>query len=459
MDYVNEMRKHTWLDLRCDLKECQLLHAKGDSRRALFISERALARFHAKYDEAALTCAATGVTSVTLERKRAALVAHYMRALDMHSQLLNETKSQTPTLIIREYLAKAVSLIDADRAASRQGVLRANAYYSLAKFADMQHATLCSYMASTSFKQHAHLVDTLRAEKERAQLVDPHSHFNWLLDKQLHMAQKEAHSVLDDRHAFLLQSVGMYLAFLELGPRHDDEQRLDECVFRFVALWTENSDDAPLNAVVKDKLGRVSSHLFHKLIYQLTARISIGHATHLSLFQSTLIELALDFAVRQPHHMLPILLAFANSHKDLVYNRKAAAAAATTTPSSSNNKESGDLAKYLLTQDRVQTAVYLIERVRTSSTHMREVVESYGRVCDAYIELANYRLSSSEQRKQKQTRTHALDKSLLIAKMNNNMQHVSVFTLSQPIACGTNLQVCIFIERKNLRNYLKKTKY
>ena len=68
--------------------------------------------------------------------------------------------------------------------------------YSLAKFADMQHATLCSYMASTSFKQHAHLVHT-------------HSHFNWLLDKQLHIAQKEAHRLLHDQDTCLLQSVGM----------------------------------------------------------------------------------------------------------------------------------------------------------------------------------------------------------------------------------------------------------
>ena len=47
------------------------------------------------------------------------------------------------------------------------------------------------------------------------------------------------------------------------------------------------------------------------------------------------------------------------------------------------------------------------------------MVESYGRVCDAYIELANYRLAQQReaQAEQKQTR----HKSLLIAKMTYQM--------------------------------------
>jgi hypothetical protein len=52
---------------------------------------------------------------------------------------------------------------------------------------------------------------------------------------------------------------------------------------------------------------------------------------------------------------------------------------------------------------------------------------------DAYIELANYRVSDEQRRK---LRKHPLDKSLLIAKLRN-MQHVQMFTLTSPISSTT----------------------
>ena len=159
------------------------------------------------------------------------------------------------------------------------------------------------------------------------------------------------------------------------------------CVFRFVSLWTQNSSNKELNKKVQPKLPKIGTYKFRILLHQLAARMShkdLTGSNEQQLFQTNLIELITKIALDHPYHVLPIILAFANSHKDLtlsggVLNNR-------DSKSSKNDAQT----KKILIEDRVNTANYLIESIKRRNTSLKAIIESTQQVCDAYIELANY---------------------------------------------------------------------
>lgn len=86
------MRQYSNNQIECDLKEAQLCHARLDPKRAIFILKNSIERFDLK--------------------SNASSVDSHIKSLDLYAQLLDETKSESPSVIIRDHLEKAVDLID-----------------------------------------------------------------------------------------------------------------------------------------------------------------------------------------------------------------------------------------------------------------------------------------------------------------------------------------------------------
>ena len=195
------------------------------------------------------------------------------------------------------------------------------------------------------------------------------------------------------------------------------------CVFRFVSLWTQNSSNKELNKKVQPKLPKIGTYKFRILLHQLAARMShkdLTGSNEQQLFQTNLIELITKIALDHPYHVLPIILAFANSHNDLtlsggVLNNR-------DSKSSKNDAQT----KKILIEDRVNTANYLIESIKRRNTSLKAIIESTQQVCDAYIELANYKVPSKE------SKAVSFPKHLLINKIKKfNLVHV--LTHSMPM--------------------------
>ncbi len=101
-------------------------------------------------------------------------------------------------------------------------------------------------------------------------------------------------------------------------------------------------------------------------------------------------------------------------------DKKAAASGAGVRPSrklSKDDESSEDENKFLLAEDRVKTANYVIDLLKCKSERLKSVIESMQIVCDAYIELANT-VVAKEKAKDK-TKPLPFPKSLLINKIKN----------------------------------------
>ena len=216
-----------------------------------------------------------------------------------------------------------------------------------------------------------------------------------------------------------------------------NSEKLDNfCIFRLISLWTQNSFNANVNKTVQEKLTHISTHKFLVLMHQIAARISLKCMQNSSssssdadagvlkgeqLFQSILIDLITRITSDHPHHSLPVLLAFQNANKDFLLSSAAA-------PAKQSKADEVDMNTYLMTEDRVNTATFILNKLRSESTQLRAIVDSMSTLCEAYIELANMPVSP----KTKSSETLSFAKSLLINKVKN-FSHISVLTRSLPV--------------------------
>jgi ataxia telangiectasia mutated family protein len=154
--------------------------------------------------------------------------------------------------------------------------------------------------------------------------------FNVILHKQFEIDKEEIKVLYSNKETYLCKSIEAYLNCLELGIDNADDKSCQNfasiCIFRLVSLWTQNSQSIKVNKIVKEKIFKIATFKFHILMHQLAARMSLknmqitalstsDNENNESLFQSTLIKLITNIAIDHPHHMLPIILAFSNSHK------------------------------------------------------------------------------------------------------------------------------------------------
>ncbi len=374
------MRKYSIYEIQCDLKESQLLKEKTDLQQAKFIIKNSIDKFPIEFKSQ---------NSNPLYNKKTHM-KYYIQALDLYAQILNETKSINPSLIIKDYLEKATNFAKENELNYDKENLVSNSFYSLGKFADEQYQTICNYIKSTSYEEHTELMRQFEIEKNKAKKIDPTSHYNYSLHKQFEIDNEELKCLNSDREEYLIKAVESYLYCLELGQYDTvnmttNNQLQNICVFRLVALWTQNSTNNNLNKIVKEKIFKIPTYKFRQLAHQLAARMSLKSSLSKTendeqLFQNILICLIQKITTEHPYHVLPILLAFSNSHKDLLYTN--------STSKSKANTNDAQTAKFLMTEDRVNTANYLLNLIK-QNLKLKEITESTQFVCEAYIELAN----------------------------------------------------------------------
>ncbi|KAL6116348.1 atm [Pungitius sinensis] len=339
--------------LSWQLEEAQVFWAKGEQGLALGLLRKMIHGLEEKVD------------------MDPALVPLYTESLRLCGSWLDETCLESPGVILKNYLERAVQVIEQASGVqdSRLQSQRTEAFLSLARFSDAQCQSIDKYMNSSEFDNKQAL---LEKAKEEVDLIRERgvtsNRYTMKVTKELALDQKSLSLMQSDRQRFLCKAVENYIRCLE-GGEHDT------WVFRLASLWLENADVKDVNDMMKTGVERIPSYKFLPLMYQLAARMGTKMATGVTEdtgFHDVLSSLICRASREHPHHTLFIILALVNANKDENFGKSR------LSKSAPRQRSPFDL-------ERSNVARRIIGELRKERGEMIRGVE---KLCDAYITLA-----------------------------------------------------------------------
>ncbi|KAE8627562.1 hypothetical protein XENTR_v10007047 [Xenopus tropicalis] len=298
----------------------------------------------------------------------------YAECLRLCGNWLAETCLESPTVIMQNYLEKAVEVAEyPDGAGEKLQEGRMKAFLSLARFSDAQYQRIDNYMKSSEFENKQAL---LRKAKEEVGLMKQHkvqtNRYTVKVQRELELDECAILALREDRKRFLCKAVENYISCLVSGEEHD------MWIFRLCSLWLENSAVSEVNSMMRQDAQRIPSHKFLPLMYQLAARMGTKKMGNLG-FHDVLNNLIGRISMDHPHHTLFIILALANANKDDQLMKPEAVKRGRLTKNAPKQISQLD-------EDRMEAARHIVDTIKKQRTNMVRDVE---RLCDAYITLAN----------------------------------------------------------------------
>ncbi|KAM5180001.1 serine-protein kinase ATM [Mantella aurantiaca] len=299
----------------------------------------------------------------------------YVECLRLSGNWLSETCLASPTVIMQNYLEKAVEVAEEFSSGSSDNLqeVRMKAFLSLARFSDAQYQRIDNYMKSSEFENKRAL---LAKAKQEVELMRQHkvqtNRYTVKVQRELELDECEIAALNKDRMRFLCTAIKNYISCLVSGEEHD------MWIFRLCSLWLENSRVPEVNNIMKVESQRIPSHKFLPLMYQLAARMGTKNMGTPG-FHEVLNSLISRTSLEHPYHTLFIILALANASKDDLVMK-------------SETMKRGRLTKNVpkkisqTDEDRMEAARSIVNTIKRHKTHMVRDVES---LCDAYIILAN----------------------------------------------------------------------
>ncbi|XP_070394356.1 serine-protein kinase ATM isoform X4 [Dermacentor albipictus] len=332
---------------RWRLEEARIQLAQGDCTEAQHTLWTLLRQLSQQHEESG------GVTSA------------YAEVLQLYGECLAESRLESSDTIAKEYFDKAVQLLSG----GAEDALWA-AHLRLAQFADSQLQSIEQYLHSPEFRakqellqQSSHILDCTQSSGKRTSIEEARA--LRLLERQSNLDRGEAASLEAVHKRHLLQAIDNYLQCLRGGH----SLRL----FRLVSLWVANATTPEVNALLQQGLGKLESHKFVPLIYQLAARMSRPDG---STFPGLIFQLIERVVRDHPYQTLPVVLALCNADRDPT---------ATTLLLRPAKKAKTSLAP---TEDRVEGARYLVSQLRKGGDLCSTILGPLERLMDAYIHLA-----------------------------------------------------------------------
>nr|DBA32689.1 TPA: hypothetical protein GDO54_000462 [Pyxicephalus adspersus] len=299
----------------------------------------------------------------------------YVECLRLSGNWLSETCLASPTVIMQNYLEKAVEFAEEFSNGSSEELqeVRMKAFLSLARFSDAQYQRIDNYMKSSEFENKQVL---LAKAKQEVELIRQHkvqtNRYTVKVQRELEIDEGEIAALNKDRMRFLCTAIKNYISCLVSGEEHN------MWIFRLCSLWLENSRVPEVNNIMKVESEKIPSHKFLPLMYQLAARMGTKNMGGQD-FHEVLYNLISRTSLGHPYHTLFIILALANANKDEMLTR-------------SETMKRGRLKKNVpkkisqADEDRMEVARSIVNTIKKQRTRMVHNVE---RLCDAYIILAN----------------------------------------------------------------------
>ncbi|XP_040282187.1 serine-protein kinase ATM [Bufo bufo] len=299
----------------------------------------------------------------------------YVDCLRLCGNWLAETCLESPTIIMQNYLEKAVEVAEGYSTGScdRLQEGRMKAFLSLARFSDAQYQRIDNYMKSSEFENKQAL---LAKAKEEVELMRQHkvqaNRYTVKVQRELELDECAISALKEDRKHFLCTAIRNYISCLVSGEEHD------MWIFRLCSLWLENSALSEVNSIMKKDSQKIPSYKFLPLMYQLAARMGtkkMGRQDFHEVLNNVISQTSLD----HPYHTLFIILALANANKDDLLMKSEVVKRGRLSKNAPKKISQTD-------EDRMEAASNIVNTIRKHRAHMVRDVE---RLCDAYIILAN----------------------------------------------------------------------
>ncbi|KAM6448107.1 serine-protein kinase ATM isoform 1-T2 [Liasis olivaceus] len=296
----------------------------------------------------------------------------YTECLRLCGSWLAETFLENPTIIMQDYLEKAVKIAGDQSDDSTDELKRGKmkAFLSLARFSDTEYQRIEDRMKSSEFENKRAL---LKKAKYEVGLLREHkvqtSRYTVKVQRELEIDECEIRALGEDRKRFLCKAVENYIMCLLSGEEHD------MWIFRLCSLWLENAGLSEINAMIQKEAKKIPSYKFLPLMYQLAARMG----TKMTGFHEILNNLIARISLDHPHHTLFIILALANANKDEPLTKPEVTERSRLIKNVPKEASPLDM-------DRMAAASSIINIVKCKRPDMVVQVEA---LCDAYITLAN----------------------------------------------------------------------
>ncbi|XP_024081635.1 serine-protein kinase ATM-like isoform X2 [Cimex lectularius] len=328
------------------LQKAQLAWKTGDSLRAKYLIKKVMDEQN--YTESSLLS----------------------QALLTYGTWMAESKSEQASVIIQKYFEKARSVSERNRKE------RLAAADCLAKYADSEYQRLIQYFNSKEFSEkceNARVSQKMLAElqKGKADSVD-YIRVTKTYEVQVELVNEEMKTLKKEIHTYLILALTEYINCLILGEGDSNDLKM----FRVVSLWLGLSDTQhkTLENEINRFMQKINSHKFILILSQLAARISDEKSAFTSVLNSILIRCCKE----HPYHSVPIILALANSYKDVDYlqREKNISSKASSSTSKENSKP------------RVRGALQIYEEL-LKDKNICEIVLKMQELSLAYISLAN----------------------------------------------------------------------
>ncbi|XP_078513177.1 serine-protein kinase ATM [Lissotriton helveticus] len=296
----------------------------------------------------------------------------YAECLRLCGNWLAETCLESPTVIMQNYLEKAVEVAGSHSSGSSEELQsgKMKAFLSLARFSDAQYQRIENYMKSSEFENKQAL---LKKAKVEVGLMREHkvqmNRYTVKVQRELELDECAIAGLKEDRKKFLCKAVENYISCLVSGEEHD------LWIFRLCSLWLENSTVADVNGTMKKDAQKIPSYKFLPLMYQLAARMGTKKMGFHDVLNNLISRISLD----HPYHTLFIILALANANKDEILAKPEVVKRGRLTKNTPKQISQLDM-------DRMEAAFSIVDSIRT---HRAQMVRDVERLCDAYITLAN----------------------------------------------------------------------
>ncbi|XP_042907102.1 serine-protein kinase ATM isoform X1 [Parasteatoda tepidariorum] len=303
-------------------------------------------------------------------KENSGFVMSYGEALTLRGRWLAETCCENSSVIMRDYLEKAVDVLqEVTNKSDKYNSTLCDAYLAVARFSDAQYQSIINYQKSTAYQTKQELMISSKEKAKELRLsenTEDQRKLQLIFLRQNEIDQTEMKSMEMDKKSFLEKAVIHYLKCLKGSEKHD------LWIFRLISLWFQNIESDYINQIIKQNIYNLETYKFLPLMYQLAARMGTQSS---GIFQNTLTQLIKNIALDHPHHALPVILALSNADKDPV-----------------EKKEVSEQTVYLqqaevpAVKERMNAAKKVLTSLQRSK--ISTLLKNYVSLCDAYISLA-----------------------------------------------------------------------
>jgi ataxia telangiectasia mutated family protein len=345
---------------------------------------------------------------------------------------LNKTRCETSSTIKQQLDSISNSIQTLDKSSLS---LIFESYLAMAYFSDNEYQRLNQLFHSPIFENKRLLITRNQIEYTKQEKLDPIGRYTKVLKRSLDMDKKEIDEQKKLQYSYLISTLNNYFICLkffsnltrkqqklnnEIIPRNNSVPEI-MITSKCLSYWFTNFNNDEVNKTLKKNLLQIPTHFFLPFVYQMAARMALINEKT-SVFHSILLEYLSQCIIDHPHHVLPVIFALANAHKDAHINQQS-----TNTTKKNSTNEIIQLNNEINNDPRSRAAQYLLDKC---SKDKPQLVDQMRKLNDAYIEAAYWDLTPAK--------TDQQGKNLIFSKQLRLMHikdfdEVAVPTINLPV--------------------------